>query len=346
MRERQQQRRDRVEEWETRRRAKRSRNTGVRTHPAIGDAVVSGADDEFLLDPYECDLDSEQQGSIGEDGYSATVRSLLQSLESDTSNQTSFGSPPSTDNPTILDAETEPSRTTVYFASRTHSQLSQLIHEVRKTAYSEHTSVTPLGSRNTLCIHDPVRSLGNIQRINETCLDMQKSGLAANKRCPYFPNDPAALQNFQDHALAEVRDIEDMVQLGRQLHICPYYGSRSTLTESQWVTLPYNLLLQKSARESLGIRLRGNIVIIDEAHNLVDTLSQIYSCTVHLDHVNKAFSQLTAYFQKYKNRLSGGNVIYIRQLLSLLTALRKYLNSGGNRRISLTPSANDTEESS
>ncbi|KAJ1655704.1 ATP-dependent DNA helicase chl1 [Dispira simplex] len=346
IRERQRLRRVRVEEWETRRRTKRTRNTNVSTNPVIGDNVASGADDEFLLDPYEGDLDSEQQGSIGEDGYSATVRTLLQSLESDTSIKTSSANHGLSDNPATLDAETEPYFTTVYFASRTHSQLSQLIHEVRKTAYSEHIAVTPMGSRNTLCIHDPVKSLGNIQRINETCLDMQKSGVAANKRCPYFPKDSATLHNFQDHALAEVHDIEDMVQLGRQLHVCPYYGNRSTLSESQLVTLPYNLLLQKSARESLGIRLRGNIVIIDEAHNLADTLSQIHSCTVHLDHVNKAFSQLTAYFQKYKNRLSGGNVIYVRQLLSLLKALRKYLNSGGNRRISLTPATNDTKEPS
>ncbi len=35
----------------------------------------------------------------------------------------------------------------------------------------------------------------------------------------------------------------------------------------QLVTLPYNLLLQKSAREALGIDLKDQIVIIDEAHS-------------------------------------------------------------------------------
>ena len=36
---------------------------------------------------------------------------------------------------------------------------------------------------------------------------------------------------------------------------------------SQLVTLPYNLLLQKTAREALGIDLLNQIVIIDEAHS-------------------------------------------------------------------------------
>jgi type I site-specific restriction-modification system R (restriction) subunit len=36
---------------------------------------------------------------------------------------------------------------------------------------------------------------------------------------------------------------------------------------SKLVTLPYNLLLQKSAREALGIDLKNQIVLIDEAHS-------------------------------------------------------------------------------
>jgi chromosome transmission fidelity protein 1 len=37
------------------------------------------------------------------------------------------------------------------------------------------------------------------------------------------------------------------------------------------------MLLHKQARESLGIDLRGNIVIFDEAHNIIDTVNNIYS---------------------------------------------------------------------
>jgi Rad3-related DNA helicase len=35
----------------------------------------------------------------------------------------------------------------------------------------------------------------------------------------------------------------------------------------QLVTLPYNLLLQKSAREALGFDLKDQVVVIDEAHS-------------------------------------------------------------------------------
>ena len=48
-------------------------------------------------------------------------------------------------------------------------------------------SLVPLGSRKQLCINDKVRQLartGGDERINEACLDMQKSGKA---RCEYLP---------------------------------------------------------------------------------------------------------------------------------------------------------------
>ena len=37
---------------------------------------------------------------------------------------------------------------------------------------------------------------------------------------------------------------------------------------AQMVTLPYNLLLQKNAREALDIDLTNQIVVIDEAHSM------------------------------------------------------------------------------
>lgn len=51
---------------------------------------------------------------------------------------------------------------------------------------------------------------------------------------------------------------------------------------SQIIMLTYQLLLHKRSRELAGIDLLGSIVIIDEAHNLLDCLSDIYSCEISL----------------------------------------------------------------
>ena len=56
------------------------------------------------------------------------------------------------------------------------------------------------------------------------------------------------------------------------------------------MVLPYNLLLHKATREACGIKLAGNIVIVDEAHNLTDTISSIHSVEVTMIQVGGMFA--------------------------------------------------------
>lgn len=46
------------------------------------------------------------------------------------------------------------------------------------------------------------------------------------------------------------------------------------------VVLPYNTLLHKSTREASGVKLAGNVVIVDEAHNLLETVNSVHSVEV------------------------------------------------------------------
>ena len=41
------------------------------------------------------------------------------------------------------------------------------------------------------------------------------------------------------------------------------------------MTLPYNLLLQASARRALNIDLAGNVVVVDEAHSESTLVSDV-----------------------------------------------------------------------
>lgn len=61
---------------------------------------------------------------------------------------------------------------------------------------------------------------------------------------------------------AVVRDIEEVAVLGKEMKVCPYYGARKAVQDADIICLPYNLLLQKSAREASNINLKNAIVII------------------------------------------------------------------------------------
>ena len=96
---------------------------------------------------------------------------------------------------------------------------------------------------------------------------------------------------------------------------------------SKIITLPYPLLLQRSAREALSMSLRGHVVIIDEAHNLVDAMSGMHSVSVSLSEFRTAIHQLMTYGRKYKTRLKGKNRVYVAQVIRLISSVADYLQT-------------------
>lgn len=60
----------------------------------------------------------------------------------------------------------------------------------------------------------------------------------------------------------------------------PVY-ERFNFSVSQMVVLPYQSLLHAATRKASGIKLKDQIVIIDEAHNLSDTITALHSAEVN-----------------------------------------------------------------
>ena len=67
-------------------------------------------------------------------------------------------------------------------------------------------------------------------------------------------------------------------------------------------------------------------MIIDEAHNLMDTISSLHSITISLQQLKRSRAQLGVYLQKFRNRLKGKNRVYVTQLVRLLDSLAAYLH--------------------
>ncbi|KAJ2719424.1 Fanconi anemia group J protein [Coemansia sp. Benny D115] len=149
----------------------------------------------------------------------------------------------------------------IYFGSRTHKQVTQLISELRtKSPYRLKTAV--LGSRAQTCIN---REAQNGLSIDEACVK-----LTANSQCRPYANAQRLVhkKELQAGGTLEIWDIEDIVKLGRKTQACPYYASRELAEAAELVFCPYNYILDPGVREATGITLEGNIVILDEAHNV------------------------------------------------------------------------------
>jgi chromosome transmission fidelity protein 1 len=63
----------------------------------------------------------------------------------------------------------------VIFCSRTHSQLSQFVGELRRTRFAESLKLVAVGSRRALCVNEAVSKLSDLAAINERCMELQQS---------------------------------------------------------------------------------------------------------------------------------------------------------------------------
>uniref|UniRef100_A0A2K5JVB7 Helicase ATP-binding domain-containing protein n=1 Tax=Colobus angolensis palliatus TaxID=336983 RepID=A0A2K5JVB7_COLAP len=227
----------------------------------------------------------------------------------------------------------------IYYCSRTHSQLAQFVHEVKKSPFGKDVRLVSLGSRQNLCVNEDVKSLGSVQLINDRCVDMQRSRHEKKKgaeeerpkrrrqekqaACPFYNHEQMGL--LRDEALAEVKDIEQLLALGKEARACPYYGSRLAIPAAQLVVLPYQMLLHAATRQAAGIRLQEQVVIIDEAHNLIDTITGMHSVEVSGSQVAPL---LNVHWLLLRKRLKAKNLMYLKQILYLLEKFVAVL--GGN----------------
>uniref|UniRef100_A0A4W3IW81 Regulator of telomere elongation helicase 1 n=1 Tax=Callorhinchus milii TaxID=7868 RepID=A0A4W3IW81_CALMI len=147
----------------------------------------------------------------------------------------------------------------IIYASRTHSQLTQVINELRSTSYRPKVCV--LGSREQLCIHPEVMK----QESNHVKVHMCRAKISTHS-CHFYNNVDE--KSTEKEIIEKILDIEDLVKNGSKHRVCPYYLSRALKQNAEIIFMPYNYLLDPKSRRAHSIDLRGTIVIFDEAHNV------------------------------------------------------------------------------
>lgn len=145
--------------------------------------------------------------------------------------------------------------------------------------------------------------------------------------------------------------MEDLVALGQTLHTCPYYGARTSARQahvsdyelrscsaphhrspSQLVTLPYNLLLHPSARASLNVSLKDSIVIVDEAHNLIDTILSVHTLSITSRQIIQARGQIQEYLRRFGGRLKGVNEVNLKLLEQILEGMERFASTWAGKK--------------
>ncbi|MDP2438363.1 MAG: helicase C-terminal domain-containing protein, partial [archaeon] len=194
----------------------------------------------------------------------------------------------------------------IVYSSRTHSQLSQVVKELKTTSFRPRVAI--LGSRSQLCVNPEVRNIRETSRQNQACR-RKTSSMSCQHYANYLrfpqqlPSSSSSSSSFSSASeLAaqwtdQINDIEDLVKLGEALHMCPYFTSRKLQLEAPGpdiLFVPYNYILDPGVRAvSLPSEFfRNAVVIFDEAHNLESVCRDATSFDLSEDDFDSAITLL------------------------------------------------------
>ncbi|XP_015515534.2 regulator of telomere elongation helicase 1 homolog isoform X1 [Neodiprion lecontei] len=185
----------------------------------------------------------------------------------------------------------------IIYASRTHSQLSQAMQELKKTSY-KHVKVAVIGSRDQLCIHPEVSKETNSATKIHMCQSKVKS-----RTCHYYNNVDA--RKLDPIFGQEILDIEDLVKTGQKLRCCPYFLSKELKQSADITFMPYNYILDPKTRKAQGLELQNNILLLDEAHNVEKTCEESASLQISSTDIAICIDEITTVMKDVADEASS-----------------------------------------
>ncbi|EFJ52319.1 hypothetical protein VOLCADRAFT_30322, partial [Volvox carteri f. nagariensis] len=162
----------------------------------------------------------------------------------------------------------------IIYSSRTHSQLAQVMKELRNSSYKDRVRSTVLSSRQQTCLHPTANKLSG-GAANQAC-----KALTSARKCSWHNQLKfGKYRNAAASLVSSVPDIEELVTVGKTHGVCPFFLGRDAGKEADIVFLPYNYLLDPATRRTMADSINWNnaVVIFDEAHNVESVSSDACS---------------------------------------------------------------------
>ncbi|CAJ0944270.1 unnamed protein product, partial [Mesorhabditis belari] len=224
--------------------------------------------------------------------------------------------------------------TKIFYASRTHSQLEQLVQEVKKTRFQPRIVIG--ASRQTLCVNEDVRKLTSTSLINERCQELRNNHKETSHKRKPGEKKSCGAKTCQFYKSDNIEDVTNGILTGcdtnpsaviakaKQLEGCAYFGSRKAIPLCEIVLLPYQVILHEFTRNSWEVDLNDNILVLDEAHNVLNTITSVNSSELSVNALTLSLELVRSYVDFYKTRLKAKNLLYMRMLLMLLSRLQLY----------------------
>ncbi|OPY34134.1 MAG: ATP-dependent DNA helicase [Methanomassiliicoccales archaeon PtaU1.Bin124] len=235
-----------------------------------------------------------------------------------------------------LDLAKESGRKVVYL-NRTNSQSDQVMQELRTIARRRKVVGLPLTGRAKSCLFmREAEMTGNIppSALSKFCEEKKKRTKAGKEGgCGYYANlikmSDGTFENYLAQELPSAQEFDDYCA---DEGVCPYECRKLLAPKADVIIAPYVHVLSEDLREQfldrIGVGLDGILLVVDEAHNLIESARESESFGLGMMELDAGDKELKA-----KAEEEVGHGITLGELSSALidiitTAANEQLPSG------------------
>jgi len=189
----------------------------------------------------------------------------------------------------------------IVYLTRTISQSDQVMRELKAISRIKPVSGLTITGRNKSC---PLfRGTKDYETLSPKVLSMMceekrsKSIKGAAGGCRYFDRIKTEIDDIANYVLNNFPTSDELDRYCERNGVCPYEMKKQLMKRFDVVAVPYVHILSSDIRSNLMVNLglednpEGMLLIVDEAHNLIDAARDQESFTIDRDMVDNAIDE-------------------------------------------------------
>ncbi|WII07295.1 ATP-dependent DNA helicase [Methanomassiliicoccales archaeon LGM-RCC1] len=189
----------------------------------------------------------------------------------------------------------------IVYLTRTISQSDQVMRELKAISRIKNVSGLTITGRNKSC---PLfRGTKDYENLSPKVLSMMceekrsKSIKGSAGGCRYFDRIKTEIDNVENYVLNNFPTSDELDRYCEKIGVCPYEMKKQLMKKFDVVAVPYVHILSTDIRTTLMANLgleespESMLLIVDEAHNLVDAARDQESFTITKDLVDNAIDE-------------------------------------------------------
>lgn len=225
------------------------------------------------------------------------------------------------------------------YLCRTNQQNDRVIKELKKINKKQSfVNGIAIRGRNNMCINEEfLKDKPSMKELMQLCQKARQS----DSGCKYYeifnsedyeenrngvPNNNEKLSSIIARFYGKVIDTDDLIEICKEEHVCPYYVIKNLLSKMDVIVCNYlwmfnPIILKYSFLRDLQSELEDIILIIDECHNLPENILEINEEKLSLNTVEHCNRLLRKYTQKISQ------LPYFRAFHHFVSLISEYLNN-------------------